>query len=44
MLIAIALGREAKVLVLDEPAANLDPEARKIFSSSSPSASTTPPC
>jgi ABC-2 type transport system ATP-binding protein len=31
LLIAIALGREAKVLVLDEPAANLDPEARKIF-------------
>ncbi len=31
VLIAIALGREAKVLVMDEPAANLDPEARKIF-------------
>ena len=31
LLIAIALGREAKVLVMDEPAANLDPEARKIF-------------
>jgi len=31
ILIAIALGREAKVLVMDEPAANLDPEARKIF-------------
>jgi ABC-2 type transport system ATP-binding protein len=31
LLIAIALGRDAKVLVLDEPAANLDPEARKIF-------------
>ena len=31
ILIAIALGRNAKVLVMDEPAANLDPEARKIF-------------
>jgi ABC-2 type transport system ATP-binding protein len=31
LLISIALGREAKVLVMDEPAANLDPEARKIF-------------
>ncbi len=31
LLIAIALGRGAKVLVMDEPAANLDPEARKIF-------------
>ena len=31
MLIAIALGRDARVLVMDEPAANLDPEARKIF-------------
>lgn len=31
LLIALALGREARVLVLDEPAANLDPEARKIF-------------
>jgi ABC-2 type transport system ATP-binding protein len=31
ILIAIALGRQAKVLVMDEPAANLDPEARKIF-------------
>jgi ABC-2 type transport system ATP-binding protein len=31
LLIAIALGREAKVLVMDEPAANLDPAARKIF-------------
>ena len=31
LLIAIALGRDAKVLVMDEPAANLDPEARHIF-------------
>jgi len=31
LLIAISLGRDAKVLVMDEPAANLDPEARKIF-------------
>lgn len=31
MLIAIALGRDAKLLVLDEPAANLDPEARRLF-------------
>jgi len=31
LLIAIALGRDTQVLVMDEPAANLDPEARKIF-------------
>ncbi len=31
LLIAIALGRDARILVMDEPAANLDPEARKIF-------------
>lgn len=31
ILIAIALGRQATVLLMDEPAANLDPEARKIF-------------
>jgi ABC-2 type transport system ATP-binding protein len=31
LLIAIALGRDARVLVLDEPAANLDPQARRIF-------------
>ncbi len=31
LLIAIALGRDCELLVLDEPAANLDPEARHIF-------------
>ncbi|MBI4741701.1 MAG: ABC transporter ATP-binding protein [Betaproteobacteria bacterium] len=31
LLIAIALGRDTRVLVMDEPAANLDPEARHIF-------------
>jgi len=31
LLIAIALGRDSEVLVMDEPAANLDPEARRIF-------------
>lgn len=31
LLIAIALGRNARLLIMDEPAANLDPEARKIF-------------
>lgn len=31
LLIAIALGRNAKILVMDEPTANLDPEARKTF-------------
>ena len=31
ILISIALGRDSDVLVLDEPAANLDPEARHIF-------------
>lgn len=30
-LIAIALGRDADLLIMDEPAANLDPEARHIF-------------
>ncbi len=31
LLISIALGRECDLLVLDEPAANLDPEARHVF-------------
>jgi ABC-2 type transport system ATP-binding protein len=31
LLIATALGRPADILVLDEPAANLDPEARSTF-------------
>jgi len=31
LLIAIALGRDTDLLILDEPAANLDPEARHIF-------------
>lgn len=31
LLIAIALGRNADILVLDEPAANLDPDARRVF-------------
>ncbi|MCX7897586.1 MAG: ABC transporter ATP-binding protein [Rhodocyclaceae bacterium] len=31
LLIAIALGREARLLIMDEPAANLDPAARRIF-------------
>jgi ABC-2 type transport system ATP-binding protein len=31
LLIAVALGRETDVLILDEPAANLDPEARAVF-------------
>ncbi len=31
LLISIALGRDADILVLDEPAANLDPEARRRF-------------
>jgi ABC-2 type transport system ATP-binding protein len=31
LLIAVALGRNARLLVMDEPAANLDPEARLGF-------------
>lgn len=31
LLIGLALGRDAKLLVMDEPAANLDPEARHQF-------------
>ncbi|MDY0011879.1 MAG: ABC transporter ATP-binding protein [Rhodocyclaceae bacterium] len=31
LLIAVALGRDTHVLVMDEPAANLDPEARHVF-------------
>ncbi|VAX11458.1 Nitrous oxide reductase maturation protein NosF (ATPase) [hydrothermal vent metagenome] len=31
LLISIALGRNSDVLIMDEPAANLDPEARHVF-------------
>lgn len=31
LLIAVALGRDTELLVMDEPAANLDPEARHIL-------------
>jgi len=31
LLIGIALGRDAELLILDEPAANLDPDARQVF-------------
>ena len=31
LLIAIALGRDSELLVMDEPAANLDPDARRIL-------------
>jgi ABC-2 type transport system ATP-binding protein len=31
LLIAIALGRECRLLVMDEPAANLDPDARHVL-------------
>lgn len=31
LLISIALGRDCDILIMDEPAANLDPEARHIF-------------
>jgi ABC-2 type transport system ATP-binding protein len=31
LLIAVALGRTCDILVMDEPAANLDPESRQVF-------------
>lgn len=31
VLIAIALGKQSELLIMDEPAANLDPESREIF-------------
>jgi len=31
LLISIALGRDSDILIMDEPAANLDPQARHIF-------------
>jgi ABC-2 type transport system ATP-binding protein len=31
LLIAVALGRDTDLLIMDEPAANLDPDARRIF-------------
>ncbi len=31
LLIGIALGRNSDILIMDEPAANLDPKARQIF-------------
>lgn len=31
VLIAVALGRDAELLILDEPAANLDPPARRVL-------------
>ena len=31
LLIALTLGREPELLIMDEPAANLDPSGRKAF-------------
>jgi ABC-2 type transport system ATP-binding protein len=31
LLVAFALGRTPRILLMDEPAANLDPEARSVF-------------
>ena len=31
LLVAFALGRTPKILLMDEPAANLDPDAREVF-------------
>lgn len=31
LLLSFAIGRNPKILILDEPSANLDPQARKIF-------------
>jgi ABC-2 type transport system ATP-binding protein len=31
LLVSFALGREPKILLMDEPSANLDPAAREIF-------------